>query len=443
MDSKEAQKIQTISKPAKIAVFSITCYTFGIGLISGLLLSRFNRKTGKYSLNPIAKIWSVVLAVSIVIYYPYAFSQLEVYNRNLMSLKSTMGLTTFVQVCLNYFSLILIYVIHFIRADVLMDILNNIHQIHIQINDLCSNCTSFVWNVFLLFIRKAFLVTLFAITFGYLYLRGMNEMLNITNPLQMWYSCFVFMCPYFIQTFAGNFFYMGVLRVQLYLKIINESLTRAIEEMKNIRHLSQFNQMSEYCRKSDLIDQLSIFHCEACGMMRKFTSIYASQMLILIIIAFFNTLAQLYYLYFTIKMNLMGQQRTDWSISLYSILFSYFQYVDLFFHVKTSMETMQESQRTGKLLHNLPVLHADERLKKSVSLIATHWPNGRQFNRSCHFQVNIFSIQIVQDKLDITICGMFPLDFTLITSSVSSLIGFLIIMIQFDLALNLPTTRKQ
>ncbi|XP_055691170.1 gustatory receptor for bitter taste 66a-like [Lutzomyia longipalpis] len=124
-------------------------------------------------------------------------------------------------------------------------------------------------------------------------------------------------------------------------------------------------------------------------------------------------MSQLFYLYVAIRESYRNEIKANWSIYIYSLLYAYFQYMDLFFHAKSSTEAMKECRRTGRLLHRFPTVHVDGRLKKSV---------------------DIFSIQVVQNKLDITICGMFPLDSTLIASSVSSILSFLIIMIQFDLA---------
>ncbi|XP_055691169.1 gustatory receptor for bitter taste 66a-like [Lutzomyia longipalpis] len=171
--------------------------------------------------------------------------------------------------------------------------------------------------------------------------------------------------------------------------------------------------MKNFCDESDLLDLLCICHYRTCKLMKSLNSIYAIQMLIFVIIAFMNSMSQLFYLYVAIRESYRNEIKANWSIYIYSLLYAYFQYMDLFFHAKSAKSAMKESRRTGRLLHKFPTVHVDGRLKKSV---------------------DIFSIQVVQNKLDITICGMFPLDYTLIASSLSSILSFLVIMIQFDLA---------
>ncbi|XP_059621190.1 putative gustatory receptor 28b [Phlebotomus argentipes] len=68
--------------------------------------------------------------------------------------------------------------------------------------------------------------------------------------------------------------------------------------------------------------------------------------------------------------------------------------------------------KTAKILHEFPVHQTDDRLKESISR---------------------FSLQILQEKRPISVCGMFNVDNTLLYSMISSMTSYLILLIQFQM----------
>uniref|UniRef100_A0A8W9BF62 Gustatory receptor n=1 Tax=Phlebotomus papatasi TaxID=29031 RepID=A0A8W9BF62_PHLPP len=352
------------SKLLRIAIIIIILYIYGIGAIFGLATFKYDKSSGKNKINPILQIWCIFVTICLIVLYPYVALQLEVDKRINFSLSSTEGLLSAAQVLMKYISLILVYIMNFVRGNDSKNIMNgNLELQDIAVNYMTNQSEKLMWSLVIQFYRKVFILTVLALIFGFLYTRELN---NIYDTSSIGYSCFIFFYPYCIQTFIANIFYLGLLRTQVYIKTINQIIEKITQEMKDIGTLSRFHKIRKICEKSDILDDLCAFHFKVCDMMKKLNSVYAAQMLIFVAIVFLNSLAQLFYLYMTIKMNLKEQYKANWSISVYSIMYAYFQYVDLFFHAKSSMETMHENLRTGRLLHSIPSVHIDGRLKKSV-----------------------------------------------------------------------------
>ncbi|KAJ9583546.1 hypothetical protein L9F63_022109, partial [Diploptera punctata] len=49
------------------------------------------------------------------------------------------------------------------------------------------------------------------------------------------------------------------------------------------------------------------------------------------------------------------------------------------------------------------------------------------------FQLELFSLQLLHQKIQFTACGFFPLDFTLLYSIVGAVTTYLVILVQFQL----------
>ncbi|GAB0090053.1 Gustatory receptor [Sergentomyia squamirostris] len=192
-----------------------------------------------------------------------------------------------------------------------------------------------------------------------------------------WVSYFLLFYPYFVQNIAANFYFFGTLRAELYFKIINRDVEKITDMLKDLKSLSNYKRIQKFCTLSDRLDFLSMAHYETGILMRAVNSLYGSQMLLFIVIAFLNSLVQLFYLYTTVKFNLYGLEKPNWKLSVYSIMFAYVQIVDLFAHARATQITTTVSQKTGQLLHELPVQNIDDRFKKSVDM---------------------FSIQVLQNK---------------------------------------------
>lgn len=353
------------SKSLRIAILIILLYIYGIGAIFGLATFKYDKSTGKNKINPIQQLWCIFVTICLIVLYPYVTSRLEVDKR----LSSSVQLLLSAQILINYISLILIYIMYFVRANDSKNIMNeNLQLQDIAVNYMTKQSEKLMWSLVIQFYRKVFILTVLALTFGLLYTRELNDIFHTSN---IDYSCFIYFYPYCIQTYIANIFYLGLLRTQVYIKTINQVIEEITIEMKDIETLSKFHKIQKICEKSDILDDLSAFHFKVCNAMKKLNSVYAAQMLIFVAIVFLNSLAELFYLYMTIKINLKEQYNANWRILVYSIMYAYFQYVDLFFHAKSSMETMHENLRTGRLLHSIPSVHIDGRLKKSVSVTST------------------------------------------------------------------------
>ncbi|GAB0098633.1 hypothetical protein DMENIID0001_143960 [Sergentomyia squamirostris] len=406
---------QSIPRTLRLILLYIIIYAFGIGTFLGLLVFNHNPKNGKHSKSTFLQIWTVFVTVGIAIFYPYIIVRAYATNENILGIETFTGAVAFIQMVINYLFILLVYVIHFVKSGDLIKTLDDSEELAEELSEFITEDTmKFHWEFIVHFLRKSVVVNLVALAAGIMYIRETNKMFNTVYG---WETVFILVCPYCIQTFSANIFFLGFLRGKLYLQIINHVVAKTVERINGSNGKGHFKRLHQFTKATNTLDVLSVGHFKICSIVRTINAIYGPQMLILVGSAFFNTMIQFFYLYISMKINFHGGHLAHWSVSFYSVLYACFQFVDLYFHAMTSLEVRQESRRTGHLLHKLPSRHVDEHFKKTVDL---------------------FSIQIIQTKLEITLCRMFPLDITLIASSVSTIIEFLIILIQFDLTLNHP-----
>ncbi|XP_059621658.1 gustatory receptor for sugar taste 43a-like [Phlebotomus argentipes] len=92
--------------------------------------------------------------------------------------------------------------------------------------------------------------------------------------------------------------------------------------------------------------------------------------------------------------------------------FTLSNFISIFLCIGVCERMQQEMTTTAKILHEFPVHQTDDRLKESISR---------------------FSLQILQERRPISVCGMFNVDNTLLYSMISSMTSYLILLIQFQL----------
>uniref|UniRef100_A0A905HMZ6 Uncharacterized protein n=1 Tax=Lutzomyia longipalpis TaxID=7200 RepID=A0A905HMZ6_LUTLO len=228
------------SKPLKIASVLVFAFNFGIGILFGLVVIKYDFSTGRHTINSIGRIWAIIFAICLLILYPFAFFQMSLFDEA-VEVRSVQGFVTILHVTLNYISIIFVYLLHTLRAEQLIEIINAKEKLHDILLPLTSaDVLKFVWCFVIQYTRKALLLTIFFLTIGSLYIEEMNKLLRTSGT---WSTAFTFFCPYCVQTFAANFFFLGLLRTELYFKIINQIIEKAIEDANKEQTLRNNSQV--------------------------------------------------------------------------------------------------------------------------------------------------------------------------------------------------------
>uniref|UniRef100_A0A240SYU0 Gustatory receptor n=1 Tax=Phlebotomus papatasi TaxID=29031 RepID=A0A240SYU0_PHLPP len=216
--------------------------------------------------------------------------------------------------------------------------------------------------------------------------------------------------PNAVMTLAGCNFTMEVITLRYFAAQINFMLCK-IGQLTNLpQATSTAKKTVIYCKASEAIDELLILHSELNEILVMFNKVQSFVLLLF----FMNKFAELIIPIFFVYLAAIGLSIADIETNVYIsiILTNIFSFLELKMATMFSDQLINEIATTGKILHEFPIQNADDRLKESI---------------------NRFSIQILQEKRPIIVCGMYRVDNSLLYIMASSMTSYLILLIQFQI----------
>ncbi|KDR24352.1 hypothetical protein L798_04300, partial [Zootermopsis nevadensis] len=198
------------------------------------------------------------------------------------------------------------------------------------------------------------------------------------------------------------------------LKQINKRASKTFTVSNNLKISDRSNIQSNVMR----FQYLRELHVSAREVAESVNSAYSLLLLLSTAIMFLSLTHILYFIFmdFVVQKNSLLCNETP-NISYFIWLFYYV--LRLIWLVYFPCFAAKEANRTAIVVHKL--------LGQTNDLVLRE-------------EIQQFSLQLLHEKVKFTACGFFPLDFTLLYSIVGAVTTYLVILIQFQLAL--PDSKK-
>uniref|UniRef100_A0A3F2ZER3 Gustatory receptor n=1 Tax=Phlebotomus papatasi TaxID=29031 RepID=A0A3F2ZER3_PHLPP len=208
--------------------------------------------------------------------------------------------------------------------------------------------------------------------------------------------CYIFL---FSQIFlSGENFFRTILKYKFMISQINRTLETYLETLTyEIKYKSKAHCEIVSCKMSDNLNKLQELNSSIYSLIAELMQYESFSMIIVFLHKFVEIIISLFY-QFVAQLLCVVEFCNDPHFIIFGICYASCH--------ATVMST------TAKILHEFPVHKTDDRLKESI---------------------NRFSLQILQEKRPISVCGMFNVDNTLLYSMISSMTSYLILLVQFQL----------
>uniref|UniRef100_A0A8W9BM02 Gustatory receptor n=1 Tax=Phlebotomus papatasi TaxID=29031 RepID=A0A8W9BM02_PHLPP len=354
-------------------------------------------------------IFSVLYSLSVVIFMSYFYPMycvsfyFQMLNRNFRgTLETYVGI---IQSTFEFVVLILTNCVYLYHKNDIVDYLNlkiSYGEKIVKLSQKCDGKINFLTMILISILT--FIVKLIMDTLLIIFQPIMQE-----TDKKMLFA--IYLIPNTVTTLIGCTFCLEVISLQFFAYQINSSLLKiahCISGLSNIN--SNAKKMIFCCHLSDKVDELLILHSELNDILLKFNN-HQNPVLILY---HFNKFVEITIPLFFEYSVLTGSSETTPTLDMYAsaTLINLIGFFELAITAVFCDKLIKEMERTGRILHEFPVQNADDRLKESI---------------------NKFSLQILQEKRPIIVCGMYRVDNSLLYIMTSSITSYLILLIQFHI----------
>ncbi|XP_064213168.1 putative gustatory receptor 28a [Tribolium castaneum] len=246
------------------------------------------------------------------------------------------------------------------------------------------------------------------------------------------YSLFiVFMTvilPYFINLLMELQYchYLNILRVRY--QLLNEYLETLVQET-NRTSVEGWTDVSNVKRKSKeisklpksmlaisdpvfIVDQVAALHIKLTDTAHMINYAFCVQQLLRITVAFISIVTALFLV--AINFNKSSSEENEGKTTQLDYFFTFWAFsnaCEVMAIVWITSETCEEANTCPRILHKI---------------------RNNTTNTNLQDTIEIYSLQMYHNRLYFTVCGLFPLDYTLLYTIVAGVTTYLVILIQFN-----------
>ncbi|XP_077300776.1 putative gustatory receptor 28b [Arctopsyche grandis] len=162
---------------------------------------------------------------------------------------------------------------------------------------------------------------------------------------------------------------------------------------------------------NEKVNSLSEMHDNLCNVSKTINSLYSLQMLLTTSTAFIVLVTQLYFFYLMLSSNenYVLTFTKVWTAAIWGIVYFIILYSISF----ACSKTKEEADMSSILLHKMAIDDDDDFTRTSVEM---------------------FSLQMLHQKVEFTACGFFPVDFSVLYMIIGAVTTYLVFLIQFEMA---------
>ncbi|EDV43019.1 uncharacterized protein Dana_GF16722 [Drosophila ananassae] len=225
--------------------------------------------------------------------------------------------------------------------------------------------------------------------------------------------------PLVISNLLNNCYYGAMIVVLEIIKALNFRVETVLKEVNILQREEQlklnttYYRMQRFCSLADELDSLAISYRLIYVHTGKYLSPMSLSMILSLICHLLGMTVGFYSLYYAVADTFIGGKPYDGLGSLINLVFLFISLAEITLLTHLCNNLLIATQRTGTLLQDMNLRHADPRFRKAVQ---------------------DFTLFVTLSRFKIKPLGLYELDMTLIMNVFSTVASFLLILVQADLS---------
>nr|XP_016938255.1 putative gustatory receptor 97a [Drosophila suzukii] len=390
----------------KLVLFCVS-FTVFFNMLYGVYLGRFSFRRKKFVFSKGVTIYSFIVASTFGVYYIWNIYK-EV-STGQISRRHTIGIYCYMNVFVCLFN----YLIQWEKTLQIIRLQNSVPLF--KVLDSLDISVMTVWRAFMYSILKILICPLI----GYITLILYQMRVQ---PDHQWTSLATArtMFPLILSNQINNCFFGGLVIANIIIAAVNNKLHGIVKEVNMLQSPAQMNlqkpyyRMRRFCELADNLDELAEKYRVTAGCSKNYLRFTDWSMVLSLLINLIGITMGFYNQYLAIADYYINEEPFDLFLAIILLVFLAVPFLELVMVARISNQTLQETRRTGDLLQQFDLQHADARFKQVV---------------------HAFWLQVVTIDWKLEPLGLLELNTSLVNTVFSAVTGFLLILIQSDLTL--------
>ncbi|XP_017082839.1 putative gustatory receptor 97a [Drosophila eugracilis] len=382
-------------------------FTVFLNILYGVYLGRFSMRRKKFIFSKGVTIYAIIMAS--IFGFCYIWSIYKEVSTGQISLRHTIEVYCYMNVLVCLFN----YVTQWEKTLQIVRFQNSVPLF--KVLDSLDISVMFVWRAFIYSILKILVCPLV----GYITLTLYQRRAKPDIPWSSFATAKTMM-PLVVSNQINNCFFGGLVIANLILAAVNRNLQGIVKEANMLQSPVQMNlnkpyyRMRRFCELADVLDELAEKHWLAVVCSKDYLPFTDWSMVLSMLMNLTGITMGFYNQYLAIADYYINEEPFDLYLAIVLLVFLAVPFMELVMVARISNQTLQETKRTGDLLQEFNLQHADARFKQVV---------------------NAFWLQVTTIDYKLVPLGLLELNTSLVNTVFSSVIGFLLILIQSDLTL--------
>ncbi|EDW16848.2 putative gustatory receptor 94a [Drosophila mojavensis] len=225
--------------------------------------------------------------------------------------------------------------------------------------------------------------------------------------------------PMIISNFLNNCYFGAMIIAKNIVEAVNDRLKMVVDQVNcmqlpiNREHYSKYYCIQRYCTLADELDDLAIKYKIICVKSTKYMALMSLSIILSLICHLLGITVGAFNQYYGIAESVIGGKQFDGFGALINLVFLTISLLEIALLTYVSNDILLVIRTTGTSLQEINLQNADWRFRQSV---------------------HAFALQINTIKYKIKPMGLLEMDISLMTSVLSAVASFTLILVQSDLS---------
>ncbi|KAM8707078.1 hypothetical protein ACLKA7_011219 [Drosophila subpalustris] len=242
---------------------------------------------------------------------------------------------------------------------------------------------------------------------------------NRNEPHLKWTWTLYNLFPMVISNYLNNCYFGAMIIAKNVLEALNAKLKLQVQEVNLMQHednkklYSKYYRIQRFCTMADELDDLLAKYKMICSQSTDYMALMSLSIVLSLICHLLGITVGCYNQYIAIAESVIGKKPYDAFGAFINLVFLTISILELTLLTYLSNDVLAETRLTGIILQDMNVHEADWRYQQSV---------------------HTFTLQVVTIKYRIKPMGLFEINISLISSMLSAVASFTLILVQSDLS---------
>lgn len=239
------------------------------------------------------------------------------------------------------------------------------------------------------------------------------------EPQLYWTWSLYKLFPMIISNFLNNCYFGAMIIAKNIMETLNERLKMLVQQVNFMQQeirknlYSKYHRIQHYCTLADELDVLAVKYKIICIQATKYMALMSLSIVLSLICHLLGITVGFYNQYYAIAETFIGGKRYDAFGALINLVFLAISISEVALLTYVSNDILIATRTTGIILQEIKLQQADWRFRQCV---------------------HAFSLQVDTIKYKIKPMGLFEIDTSLISSVISTVASFSLILVQSDLS---------